>query len=302
MIARAKSKADADYGNGVVSLRLDDLDLLNEAEVVSRLTAVFRSPNYNPPRLPASATQLLELTREAEVDLKAVTMLLEQDQLLAAELLKIAQSSAYSGHGEPVRTLDEALVRLGLQRTSDIFLQACMQMRVFRVQGYQRSMDELRRHSVAVAHIARLVSRQTSLYDEHAFLCGLLHDAGIAAALIAIADSTPRGKRPPPFSEVWEPIRAAHALAGGALGKLWKLPGEVVFVMEHHHDFMVGGYPHPTSCVIEVSNAIAEAVGAGFGQESLPDSVDRALQGLGLRQEDLPRLEEKARSLVEELG
>jgi len=297
-----RAKLDPKYGKGEVTLELGDLSMMGTDEVVAQLTEVFQSPSYNPPRLPASATQLLDMTRNADVDVKEVTKLLEQDQLLAAEVLKIAQSAAVSGQGEPVRTLDEALVRLGLRRTADIFLQACMQMRVFRVKGYQRFMDELRKHSVAVAYIARHVSRQTSLYDEHAFLCGLLHDAGIAAALIAVADSTPRGKKPPDFSDIWEPIRRSHEVAGAVLGKIWDLPPEVTFVMEHHHSFMVGGYPHPTSCVIELSNALAEAAGFGFGQESLPDSVEKAVAGLGLSPDDVPKLQEKALDIVSSLA
>lgn len=302
MSTHARAKNHPDYGKGVVSLDFSGQRRLEPGEVKRRLREVFRSPDFQPPRLPASATQLLELTRKREVPVSEVTKLLEQDQLLAAEVLKIAQSAAYSGQGVPVRTLGEALVRLGLQRTADIFLQASLQMRVFRVKAYQRSMDELRRHSVAVAHIARHVSRQTALYDEHAFLCGLLHDVGIATSLIAIAESTPRGKAPPDFSQVWLPISEAHEEAGGILGRCWKLPEEIVFVLEHHHHFMVGGYAHPTSALIEVSNFLAESVGFGFGQETLPDSLAQALSGIGLSEADLPRLTHQTTRLVEGLS
>lgn len=302
MSSHARAKNDPEYGKGAVSLDFSEQAFIDPDEVKRRLREVFRSPDFSPPRLPASATQLLTLTRKREVPVKEVTELLEQDQLLAAEVLRIAQSAAYSGQGTPVRTLGEALVRLGLQRTADIFLQASLQMRVFRVKAYQRSMDELRRHSVAVAHIARHVSRQTSLYDEHAFLCGLLHDVGIATALIAISESTPRGKSPPDFSQVWHPIRDAHEEAAGMLGRCWGLPEEIVFVIEHHHHFMVGGYAHPTSAVIEVSNFLAESVGFGFGQETLPDSLTKALTGIGLSEAELPRLAEQATRLVEGLS
>ena len=154
--------------------------------MVGRLRSLFRDPNYTPPRMPDTALKLLQMTRSFDIETSQITRVLEEDQLLAAEVLRLAQSAQFSGKSAaPILSLDEALVRLGTRRTAEAFLQASMNMRVFRVKGYQRYMDQLRRHSALVAQLARLIGRHTSLYDEHAFLCGLLHDVGMAAALIA---------------------------------------------------------------------------------------------------------------------
>jgi len=187
------SHANPNFGRGIVSLRPEEVEVLDMAEVVWRLHALFKSPTYKPPRLPEVALKLLAMMRSSDVQLRRITAVLEEDQLLAAEILRLAQSAAYaSATGAAVRSLEEALVRLGQQRTADILLEASLNQRVFRVKAYQRQMDELRRHSTAVAHLARLVSRQTSLYDEHVFMCGLLHDVGVAGALIAFAEAVPR--------------------------------------------------------------------------------------------------------------
>jgi len=300
-VREERAKRDPNYGRGEVSLDLSGLDMLDSDEVLVRLRRVFESPLYNPPRLPASAVKLLELCRKPDVQVGEIIPVLEDDQLLAAELVKLAQSAAFAGSGTGVNSLQEAIVRLGLKRTSDIFLQASLNMRVFRAKAYQKPMEALRKHSVAVAHIARQVSRDTALFDEHAFLCGLLHDAGVAAALIALGD-TPRGVKPLPFEEISDAVGMAHSLAGGVLGRLWALPPEVVFVMEHHHHFVIDGHAHPTSAVIELSNHLAESVGCGFGQESHPESVLKALSVLELKSADLPRLEDRAAEIVAKLG
>jgi putative nucleotidyltransferase with HDIG domain len=290
------------YGVGTVRLELTELDLLDSAELVRRLQAVFEADGYSPPRLPEVALKLIELSRQSGVDLRSVTRLLEADSLLAAELLKIAQSAQYSGgSGSPVRTLEEALLRLGLKRTGELFIQASLNMRVFRVKPYQKHMDELRRHSTTVAHLSRLISRKTSLFDEHAFLCGLLHDIGIAAALIAIADAGGTKKELPTFDELWPALNEGHGKAGGTLARLWKLPPEVAFVIEQHHSFIHSGYAHPTAAVIEIANAAAEGAGAGFGQESRPDLVDKALQSLGFSQSNLQEFTDQAAFLVQGL-
>lgn len=291
------------YGRGEVDLEVSSLDFLDIDVVVRRLRATFESPKYVPQRLPGVALRLLELTKNPDVPFREVGALLEEDQLLTAEVLRIAQSAHYSPpNAAPVRSLEEAVSRLGLRRVGELFLQAGMNMRVFRVKAYQTHMDVLRRHSAFVAQLARLVGRQTALFDEHAFLCGLLHDVGIAASLIAFAEATPRGTEPPLFAQVWPAIRDSHEHAGGLLAKLWGLPTEVAFVVEHHHHFVVGGYPHPTSAVIEVANTLAEEVGLGFGQESTPDGLLQATRALRLSGDDMGRLRERAKVLAESAG
>ncbi len=289
---------DPNYGNGVVSLDFSSYEEVEPQEVLRCLRDVFRSPSFNPPRLPAAAIQLLELSRKPEVTAEAITLLLEQDQLLAAEVLKLAQSPAHNPSGQPVRTLSDAVVRLGMRRTSDLFLQASMQMRVFRVKGYQPMMTQLTNHSVMVAHLARHISRLTSLFDEHAFLCGLLHDAGIVASLVALADSTKRGTSPPQFSQVWEPVQRAHMEAGRALSKVWGLPDEIALVMEHHHDFVIGGYAHPTAAVVALADAVANQVGRGFFDEVSDGTFERAAKSLGLSTVQLEGILSKARELA----
>lgn len=298
----SQQRRQAGYGQGIVELDLEGLELLSEADVVQRLLAIFRAPTYRPPKLPQAAVQLLELTRRSDVAVSSIVGVLQNDQLLTAEVLRIAQSAQFSGQGgQAVRTLDEAIMRLGLRRTADLFLQASMNLRVFRVKGYEKPMEALRRHSSAVAALSRLVSRQTSVYDEHAFLCGLLHDVGVAASMIALAESAPRGKPAPDFEFVWPAIAKAHQETGAVLAKLWGLPGEVAFVIEHHHDFIVGGYPHPTAATVCVANWLAGEVGAGFMQENNDNERDHALAALGLSLKSLERISEQARALVAEL-
>jgi putative nucleotidyltransferase with HDIG domain len=283
---------------GIAGMDVEELMVISKGEVVLRLLETFRSPNYRPPRLPAAAMQLLELTRKPDVAVTQVVALLQNEQLLAAEVLKLAQSVRYSG-SSPVRTLDEAIVRLGLSRTGDLFLEAALNMRVFRAPGYNEQMDRLRKHSSAVAQLARLVSRHTAVYDEHAYLCGLLHDIGIAAALIAFAELGPRGGAPP-FELVWPGIFEAHEECAGVLARMWQLPSEIALVVSHHHDFYVGGRPHPTAAAVCLAGAIAEDVGFGFGEPTGAQAEDAA-RVLQLDGATLERIRRSARDLVSTL-
>ena len=269
-----------------------------ESPVVTRLLALIESEDYKPPQLPSTATQLLELSRQDCVQPGAMVALLERDPMLAAELLRLAQSSLYGGSFS-VRTLDEAIVRLGLRRTAELFLHAALEARVFRAAGYQKKMDELRRHCVAVAQLSRLVGREAGVTDQSAFICGLLHDVGIAASLIALVETCPAGEPVPSFEEIWPGVLEVHERAGGLLASAWLFPSEVTFVIERHHDFMVGGQLHPLSAVVNLADWAASELGFGFAAEQTSSAGSQVLDALGLDAIKAQRLLEKASRVLE---
>ncbi len=272
-----------------------------ESPVVTRLLALIESKDYTPPQLPSTAMQLIELSKQESVQPGAMVALLERDPMLAAELLRLAQSSLYGGSFS-VRTLDEAIVRLGLRRTAELFLHAALKTRVFRAAGYQRKMDELRRHSVAVAQLSRLVGREAGVTDQSAFICGLLHDVGIAASLIAIVETCPANESVPTFEEIWPAIVEVHQRAGGVLASAWNFPSEVTFVIEKHHDFLVGGQLHPLAAVVNLADWAATELGFGFATEQDQQSGSVVLDALGLGATQAQRLLEKASRVLERVS
>lgn len=272
-----------------------------QSGVVTRLLNLLQSPDYTPPQLPSTAMQLLELSRQDTVQPGAMVALLERDPMLAAELLKLAQSSMYGGSFS-VRTLDEAIVRLGLRRTAELFLHAALEARVFRAAGYQKRMDELRRHSVAVAHLARLVGREAGVTDQSAFICGLLHDVGIAASLIALVETCPPGEAVPPFDEVWPDIKLVHEQAGGVLASTWHFPSEVTFVIERHHSFLVDGQIHPLSAVVCMADWVASELGFGFAEELPPKMGELVMDALQLGPTQAQKLLDKASRVLERVS
>ena len=243
--------------------------------------------------MPTVGVQLLQLTRDPDVQFDAVLKLLEQDAMVAGRLLKIAQSPVYSA-GTTINSLHQALVRLGLSTLRDVFFEAVTRMRVFRAPGYQEPMERLRKHSTATAYVARVVCRFTALSDEYAFLCGLLHDVGIAASMIALCEGRDRANPPPPFEKVWPAVRAAHERASEKLAELWMLPADVQMVLGNHHSAVIGGRFHPLAAVISTSDFIASQLGFGFEDEINPLQAQAARESLNLSNEVLRLMRKKA--------
>ena len=227
---------------------------LAPSEVTVRLGQVFSSPAYRPPMLPSVALQVMELSRRPDVDFDLVLTVLERDGMLAGRVLSIAQSAMYAGRSQIV-SLRQGLVRLGIKTLRNVVLEAALNLRVFRVPGYEPMMERLRRHSSYTAHLAALVARHTRIDPETAFVCGLLHDVGMAAALLAIVEGV-KGA-PPPMEDLALVLDAVHAQASGLLAGVWKLAPEVTHAVSRHHQLNLGGEADGMVAVLVVAEQLA---------------------------------------------
>ncbi len=266
------------YGRGVVEIAAEDQGL-DRDDLRRRLLETFRAPNYHPPVLPRVALELHELSRQVDVDLARVAKLAESDPFTAAAVLRRAQSAYYSRGGAPVQSLAQAIARLGLVTISQLFLEVSTSARIFRAPGFEEPMERLRKHASAVAHASAIIARHTSLYDEYAFLCGLLHDVGFAASMVALCGTTSRAKLPT-FEEVRPVLLEVHAEAGEIMTKLWRFPPDIVLVVGNHHARAVGGVVHPLAANLAIAEALVEEIVGGFDEGAT--EIDWALRALNL--------------------
>lgn len=235
---------------------------LTDQELWDALTRTFQSLRYQPPMLPEVASELLSICERGDVELPQVLRLVEKDTLLAARVLRLCNSPLY-GAVEPSATLAEAAVRVGLRQLRDAVVEASLHLRVFKTNGYSEAVDRVRVHSVAVAHLARAITRFTAVDPEYAFLCGLLHDVGFSAALVALGDA-PRGEKLRPVVDLWPALSALHETVGGSVATLWRLPSEVAMVLRLHHTMKVGDVVHPVAAIVTLAESIANDHGLGL--------------------------------------
>ncbi len=236
-----------------------DAPVLDRADVTARIRRTFTAPGYRPPMLPAVAVEVLSLAQRVDVEFDQVVRVLEKAPVLAAKVLSISQSAAYASRSA-ILSLRVAVVRLGLKTIRDIVLEAALHLKVFRVPGYEPALGRLARHSTAAAHLTRAVCRRTRVESEYAFLCGLLHDVGYAAALLALADD-PELRRAP-FAALAPVLDDVHDEASGLLARLWKLPEPVQRVVAGHHE--LAERPEPVNAALVVAEQLAWEAGAGM--------------------------------------
>ena len=274
----SKRAINPHYGRG--EHKIAGRDLVEPEVIIANLQAKFRSSDYEPPMLPAAAIQVIEMSRDPDVNIEKIRALIETEPLLAARVVRTAQSALYSRR-VPVQTLEQAIVQLGLSTLCDIFLQAALSAKVFRAKGYEKPMEALRKHSVVTAHVARVICRESFLSEEYAFLCGLLHDVGTAAGIIAVSD-VPRGQAAPDFEIAESAVVAVHEEASGMLARTWRLPADVALVLEHHHHFVIDGRTHPLAAVVCLADDLASQAGAPAGGEGQTTLATQAARELSL--------------------
>ena len=256
----ATTKLSANYGKGFVEL---DEELFGDEEAIQGyLERHFSDPTYAPPRLPAVALKLIEIARRPQIELDDVVEILEQDPMLAAQVLRIAQSAGYGG--VQLTGLKHALVRLGLNTLHNIVLEASMTM-VLRAPGIEALMDGLMRHSRAAAHACRCLARYAVVDAEAAFTAGLLHEMGLAAGLMALAQKSAT------VATSHAGLASAlqmHEDAGRQIVVKWGLPDELGWIVAAHHNPQ--GALHPITAVLGLAeDALSER---GFGLTGLDET------------------------------
>lgn len=291
------SRSHDGYGRGVVSIADEWIET---SDILDALNAALRAPGYEPPMLPTAAIRALELSRKPDVDLREIVALIETDPLIAGKVLRVAQSPVFA-RGAPLRSLRDGVMRLGLETLLQIFLEVSISGKVFRAPGYDGPMERLRRHSSATAQCARVFCKAIGVADEYAFLCGLLHDVGVAACMIVLA-SRPRGEHVPSFEEAWSAIEQAHETASELLGTAWRLPDHVRFVLGSHERVVVDGKVDPLAASVHVASWIATRMGFGLIADESPRPPERILNALRVTPETLQQIVNACKPTLARLG
>ncbi len=282
--------------SGAPSLAPDD------EEVLSEIRRLFKRKDYHPPKPPSAALEVRSAAEREDATIEDVVQLLERDALLAAETLRLAQSPSFASRIAP-RTIHEAVMRLGLRTLVNVVWQAALAAGVFKAKGYEEAMESLRRHSTATAALARFVLQKAGrgAKSERAFLVALLHDVGVAALLVALADGELEAGS---LEEAVPMIEVAHEEAGLLLTRLWKLPVDLQLALSQHHGVEGdhGGEVDEVQQALDVAQHLAAAHGcslvlAGRTLDTVPEAhATAAAESLGL---DLESLLEPAAEVVQ---
>jgi len=228
------------------------------ATLGAQLIETFDNPDYRPPPLPGVALELMTLSNRDDATIERVVRLLEQDEMLAGGVMRLIGSPLYAARTR-IRSLKEAVVRLGVRTVRDLVFEVALHQGVFGLPEYAETIEQIRRHSTVTAYISRIVCKHAKIDEEHAFLCGLLHDIGFAGLLFAVSNF--EAEDSPPLIQLWGEIDLLHEQASRVITKLWNLPVELQELVGHHHHLHTGETSRVTAA-IHIADRLSERFGA----------------------------------------
>ncbi|HEY3254230.1 MAG TPA: HDOD domain-containing protein [Polyangiaceae bacterium] len=228
------------------------------ATLGAQLIETFDNPDYRPPPLPGVALELMTLSNRDDATIDRIVRLLEQDEMLAGGVMRLIGSPLYAARTR-IRSLKEAVVRLGVRTVRDLVFEAALNQGVFRLAEYSETIEQIRRHSTVTAYISRIVCKHAKIDEENAFLCGLLHDIGFAGLLFAVSNI--EAEASPPLIQLWGEIDALHEQASHLVTKLWNLPIEMQELVGHHHHLHTGETSR-IAAAIHIADRLSERFGA----------------------------------------
>ncbi|MBK9519584.1 MAG: HDOD domain-containing protein [Anaeromyxobacter sp.] len=188
------------------------------------------------PPYPAVALKVQEAMGRKNFGLGEVAGLIGADAVLAADILRCANSVMYR-RGTPVIDLTQALTRIGVQQVMRLLLASGLAVHAQAV----GPLVPLRRmvwiEGLAGAAICQELARLRGLRCEDAFTLGLLHDFGKIVAISVLETMLEAERVQESFSRAeWEAlIERQHVTLGLVMGTRWRLPALVSEVIAGHH-------------------------------------------------------------------
>lgn len=226
-------------------------------QTLSSVRLEIQKIDYLPP-MPSIAQEILMASNSDTTDMDDIAKIILKDPALTAKIIGLA-NSAFFGFGRNVLTLEQAIINvLGLDLVKGFALSLAMcgvfdpeKCANFDVKRYWCSA--FLTAELATGFANHIDSKQ-ALDTNQLYLYGLLHNIGI----LILADRFPnimselfltaqqdREKRLIEYEK--DTIDFNHHDAGAWLGHKWKLPYEIIDIIEHHHDL---GYKERNSNLV----------------------------------------------------
>jgi HD-like signal output (HDOD) protein len=221
------------------------------------------------PLLPTVASKVMEITRREDFSLRDLSDVILTDQVIAAQVLKHANSAAY-GSERTIDSMPMAVQRLGSENVTNIVFALSLQSMRSGRDLFLETKKRLWEHASACALLARFIALPVRLDHNLAFLCALMMDFGKIVLLSIVQEVITKDrtyqKAPPEIID--EIIEAYHPKVGSEVGKKWQLPLPVLETMTYHHNLAAAGEYRAYAAACNFSDVLITTFAQAPAQQS----------------------------------
>jgi putative nucleotidyltransferase with HDIG domain len=257
----------------------------------------------------------MQLVDSPKSSAQTLARLIENDQVLTARILKLA-NSAYYGMARQVSSVSQAVVIVGFDAVKDMGLSVSV-LDAFRDPGGSKYFNLARfwEHTMGVAFTAKLLAkRHAPDVSSEAFTAGLLHDLGKVVInqychddFMEIMSRVNDDKEDLLYAETMV-LDTTHDRIGGWLANRWNMPPSIVDAIEFHHHPYLSEKHQTLATLIKLADVICRRANIGYSGNNSPavltDEETEYLASLNIPTDDetLKGFEDEARIEMDKAG
>ena len=214
--------------------------------------------------LPAVAVEAIRLVKDPECSIAEFATVVERDVKLATDILKISNSALYSP-AVPIKSLKQAVLRLGLSGCQNLILTASMASLMKRISKDQERISAvLWRHSYDTGLLASYLNSSFQFgFKGEEFAAGLIHDFGrLLLAVVepekySVADSLNFDETADQLTQEDLALGTNHCRLGAWYAVRQHLPPPFPDVMLYHHQPELSDKHQSLTSLIAVADHMA---------------------------------------------